>query len=71
MIPASGAALYSTRRASKGIARELAQHGMPVIVPSAGFLVEESGQPVPNEAKRAEAWGANLGGVLRTRRATG
>jgi hypothetical protein len=59
------------RRASKGNARELAQHGMPVIVPPASFLVEETGQPAPNETKRAEARGAHLGGVLRARRAAG
>jgi hypothetical protein len=59
------------RRASKAIARELAQHGMSLIVPPASFLVEENGQAALNETKRAEAWGANLGGALRTRRAAG
>ena len=65
-----GRAVFA-RRASKALARELAQHGMSVIVPPASFLVEETGQLVVNETRRAEAWGANLGGVLRTRRAAG
>ena len=65
-----GRALFA-RRASKALARELAQHGMSVMVPPASFLVEETGQLVMNETRRAEAWGANLGGVLRTRRAAG
>jgi hypothetical protein len=65
-----GRAVFA-RRASKALARELAQHGMSVIVPPASFLVEETGQLVGNETRRAEAWGANLGGVLRTRRAAG
>ncbi len=65
-----GRAVFA-RRASKALARELAQHGMSVMVPPASFLVEESGRLVMNESRRAEAWGANLGGVLRTRRAAG
>jgi hypothetical protein len=63
-----GRAVFA-RRASKALARELVQHGMSVIVPPASFLVEETGQLVMNEPRRAEAWGANLGGVLRTLRA--
>lgn len=65
-----GRAVFA-RRVSKALARELSQHGMSVIVPPASFLVEESGQLVMNETRRAEASGANLGGVLRTRRAAG
>jgi hypothetical protein len=65
-----GRAVFA-RRASKAICRDLAQHGMSVIVPPANFLVEETGRVVPGELKRAEAWGANLGGVLRRSRAAG
>jgi hypothetical protein len=65
-----GRAVFA-RRASKAISRDLAHHGMSVIVPPASFLVEETGRLAPNEAKRAEAWGANLGGVLGARRAAG
>jgi hypothetical protein len=66
----NGRAVFA-RRASKALARELSQHGMSVIVPPASFLAKESGQLVLNETSRAEAWGANLGGVLRTRPAAG
>ena len=65
-----GRAVFA-RRAAKAVARDLAQHGMPVIVPPASFLIEETGRPAPNETRRAEAWGANLGGVVGTRRAAG
>jgi hypothetical protein len=59
------------RRASKAMSRELVHHGMTVIVPPASFLVDEVGRLAPSEAKRAEAWGANLGAALYTRRVAG
>jgi hypothetical protein len=59
------------RRISKATARDLAQHGMSLVVPPSSFRLDETGQLALIEARRAEAWGANLGGVLRTRRAAG
>ena len=58
-----------TVRIAKTICRDLRRHGMTLIVPPASFLVDETGHFVPGETLRAEAWGANLGGALRTRRA--
>lgn len=55
-------------RASRALCSDLTQHGMRVIVPPASFVVDEMGYLQPGEARRAEAWGANLGGALRTRR---
>ncbi len=59
------------RRISKATARDLAQHGMSVVVPPSSFRLDETGQLDLAEARRAQAWGANLGGVLRTQRAAG
>jgi hypothetical protein len=57
-----------SERASRALGNDLAQRGMTLIVPPATFVVDERGYLEPGEAKRAEAWGANLGGALRTRR---
>ena len=53
-----------TGRASRSIAKALAQHGMTVIVPPESFLVEKKGQLLPGEIERAEAWGASMAATL-------
>jgi hypothetical protein len=49
-----------TGRASKGIARQLRDHGCEVIA-SESFFVEKGNRLLPDEEARARAWGALLG----------
>ncbi len=50
-----------TGRASKGIARELRQHGATVVSAPESFFVTKDNRLLPNEENRAHEWGAQLG----------
>ncbi len=49
-----------TGRASKGIARQLARHGLSMVVPPESFLVDKESHLLPGELERARTWGATL-----------
>jgi len=49
-----------TGRASKGIARALSRHGLPVVMPPESFLVDWKSHLLPGETDRARAWGTRL-----------
>lgn len=53
-----------TGRASKGIARQLARHGLSMVVPPESFLVNKGSHLLPGELERACTWGANLTAVI-------
>jgi hypothetical protein len=60
-------------RASRGIARRLADRGAELIAPPESFLVTKRGHLVPGEVERARRWGTVLGkaGVEGVDRARG
>jgi hypothetical protein len=49
-----------TGRASRGISKVLAQHGMAVALPPESFLVDKHSRLTAGEIDRARAWGAQL-----------
>lgn len=49
-----------TGRASKGIARELRNHGSRLVVEPESFLVTKESDLEPGEERRAEEWGGRL-----------
>ncbi len=51
-------------RASKGIAKRLARHGLDVAIPPESFLVTKESHLEPGEEERAAAWGRELGEVV-------
>ena len=53
-----------TGRASKGIARQLARHGLSMVVPPESFLVDKKSHLLPGELERARTWGAHLTTVI-------
>ena len=53
-----------TGRASKGIAKQLRQHGFGQVVEPESFLVDKDNHLQPGEEARAEAWGARLATAL-------
>ena len=55
----SGPALF-TGRASRGIGRQLARHGLTVIAGPESFRVDKKSHLLPGEVERARAWGARL-----------
>lgn len=72
-ISANGAA-FDTRlsgpaivvgQASKGIARLLRQHGLPLLAPPKSFLVSKESVLQPGEEDRAREWGKELAGRMR------
>lgn len=69
----AGAAAFDTRlagpavftgRASKGIARLLARHGLTLIAPAKSFLVASGNRLRPGEEDRAQEWGRELAAKL-------
>jgi hypothetical protein len=47
-------------RASKGIDRDLARHGLTPVAPPESFIVNKQSHLVPGEQERARVWGAHL-----------
>jgi hypothetical protein len=58
-----------TGRASKGIDRHLARHGLTMIAAPESFLVDKKSHLLPGEVERARAWGASLATQVDRRRA--
>jgi hypothetical protein len=53
-----------TGRASKGIARQLHQHGFGQVAEPESFLVDKDNHLQPGEVERAERWGARLAAAV-------
>jgi hypothetical protein len=53
-----------TGRASKGIARLLARHGLTLVAAAKSFLVTTGNQLLPGEEERAQEWGEELAARL-------
>jgi hypothetical protein len=53
-----------TGRASKGIARRLAGHGLTLLAPAKSFLVTSDNRLRPGEEDRAQEWGEELAARL-------
>jgi Flavodoxin len=53
-----------TGRASKGIARQLREHGLSLLVPPESFLVGKNNQLRPGEEERARDWGKSLAAAM-------
>jgi Flavodoxin len=76
-LDASGAAFDTrldmaaalTGRASHGIAKALAKHGLVRVAPSESFLVDKHSHLVPGEIERAREWGDRLGITVAQARA--
>jgi len=56
-----------TGRASKGIAKQLHQHGFGQVVEPESFLVDKDNHLEPGEEARAEEWGARLAAAVTPR----
>ncbi len=56
-----------TGRASKGIAKQLHQHGFGQVAEPESFLVDKDNHLEPGEEARAEEWGARLAAAVRPR----
>ena len=56
-----------TGRASKGIAKQLHQHGFGQVVDPESFLVDKDNHLQPGEAARAEEWGARVAAAATSR----
>ena len=56
-----------TGRASKGIAKQLHQHGFGLVVEPESFLVDKENHLQPGEEERAEQWGARLAAAMTSR----
>jgi len=53
-----------TGRASKGIAKQLHQHGFAQVVEPESFLVDKENHLQPGEEERAQEWGARLAAAV-------
>ena len=53
-----------TGRASKGIAKQLHQHGFGQVAEPESFLVDKGNHLQPGEEERARAWGARLAAAV-------
>lgn len=53
-----------TGRASRGIAKSLAAHGLMLVTPAESFLVDARSKLLPGEVARATAWGEWLGTLV-------
>ena len=58
---------FLTGRASKGIARQLHQHGLGQVAEPESFLVDKDNHLEPGEEERAEQWGARLAAAVTSR----
>ena len=56
-----------TGRASKGIAKQLHQHGFGQVAEPESFLVDKDNHLEPGEEERAEEWGARLAAAVTPR----
>ena len=56
-----------TGRASRGIAKQLHQHGFGQVVEPESFLVDKDNHLEPGEEERAEEWGARLAAAVTPR----
>jgi Flavodoxin domain len=56
-------AVFFTGRASKGISRQLARHGLLVISPPESFFVDKESHLLAGEVERAWSWGAHVAAV--------
>ena len=56
-----------TGRASKGIAKQLHQHGFGQVAEPESFLVDKDNHLQPGEEERAVAWGAQLAAAVTPR----
>jgi hypothetical protein len=54
-----------TGRASKGIAKQLDQHGFGQVTQPQSFLVDKDNHLLPGEEQRAQEWGAELAAAVR------
>ena len=54
-----------TGRASKGIARQLREHGFDVVAPPESFFVTHDNHLTDNEEVRARQWGAELAAAAK------
>jgi hypothetical protein len=59
-----------TGRASKGISRQLRQHGLKLVTEPESFLVTKESHLEPNEVNRAQEWGTQLASHSATARHT-
>jgi hypothetical protein len=55
---------FLTGRASKGIAKQLDQHGFGQVAEPESFLVDKDNRLQPGEEERAEEWGARLAAAV-------
>ena len=55
---------FLTGRASKGIAKQLHQHGFRQVAEPESFLVDKDNHLEPGEEQRAEEWGARLAAAV-------
>lgn len=58
---------FLTGRASKGIAKQLHQHGFGQAAEPESFLIDKENHLEPGEEKRAEEWGARLAAAVTGR----
>ena len=58
---------FLTGRASKGIARQLHQHGFGQVAEPESFLVDKDNHLEPGEEERAEEWGSRLAATVTSR----
>ena len=56
-----------TGRASKGIAKQLHQHGFGQVAEPESFLIDKDNHLEPGEVERAEEWGARLAAAVTPR----
>ena len=56
-----------TGRASKGLAKQLHQHGFGQVAEPESFLVDKENHLEPGEEERAEEWGARLAAAVTSR----
>ena len=56
-----------TGRASKGIAKQLHQHGFGQVAEPESFLIDKDNHLEPGEVERAEQWGARLAAAVTPR----
>ncbi len=66
-----GGRLLFTGRASQGITRRLAGHGLSVVCPPESFLVDKASHLLPGELERARTWGTNLTSLVDRARTGG
>jgi hypothetical protein len=61
---AGAAPAFLTGRASKGIAKQLHQHGFGQVAEPESFLIDKDNHLEPGEDERAQQWGAQLAAAV-------